>query len=158
MVIRTNNVNTDSLLFENIDPVGSAYGVYLCKDLICNYYIALKYGDYEGLTILIDTNGKIEKFSGGLPYIDYENHILISEYYSDISGFTMFDLENHKLLLDIEVEEQIQAFYHYKQEYFVSVIDFATNTESLKKIDIKNTTPPHFRFARPSPHARCPIV
>lgn len=138
LFISSKNIITDSIFYKNIDPVGSAYGIYLCKDLICNYYIALKYGDYDGKTILINNDGKIFEINGGLPHIDYENNVIISDYYSDIQGFTMFDLKNHKLILDIELEDQINTFYYYKNEYFVSIFDFEKKTEFLRKIDVKN--------------------
>ncbi len=132
-----NNI-VDSLLYNNIEPNGSSYGIYFCKDLFCNYYIALKYGDYEGKTILIKNDGKMFEINGGIPYLDHENNILISDYYSDIQGFSIFSLINNNLLLDIEIEGQINTFYYYKNEYYVSIFDFEDNINILKKIDMYN--------------------
>ncbi len=44
----------------------------------------------------------------------------------------------HNLLLDIEIEGQINTFYYYKNEYYVSIFDFEDNINILKKIDMYN--------------------
>ncbi len=97
---KINNKIINELYFDDFEPVGDSYGLCFNKNqLITNYIIGSKYGDYEGLVILIDSRGRIFKKSGGNYFISANRKYLISRWNSDLSGMTVFDFDKNKFYL-----------------------------------------------------------
>jgi hypothetical protein len=128
--------------YYDIEPVGGCSGLYKptkqpCKD----YFIISKFGDYQGETLLIDTTGKLTTLTGGAFSLSTDNSYLFAIYDSDISGVTIYDLKNKKLVLSKEKddEDRYNEFYFQDGTYFVSIDSDETAKEiSVGVIDIKN--------------------
>ena len=136
------NDNVLNQKYYDTEPVGGCSGLYTptkqpCKD----YFIISKFGDYEGQTLLIDTTGKLTSLAGGAFSMSTDNNYLFATYDSDISGITIYDLKNKKLVLTKEKydEDRYNEFYYQDGSYFVSLgsNDIAKEI-SVGIIDIKN--------------------
>lgn len=71
-LIRTIKANCliDEINYGNIDPVGSNFGIaFSSNQKKQNLFIASKFGDYDGEIIIIDEDGKIQKFNGGQYFV-----------------------------------------------------------------------------------------
>ena len=74
--IYKNKIMIDSLVFDDIEPVGGHYGLLVYPSLIMNHLIISKYGDYDGRTIIINDQGQIFSTIGGSVSIDYQSGFL----------------------------------------------------------------------------------
>lgn len=129
----------DSLNFSNIDPVGFYYGLYLYKELVFNHLLLSKFGDYEGLSIFVNQEGKIFKILGGYMFIDQSNGLVFSNYMSDLNGFSVFDLTlNQEVVRFDNIDLEPLGFYKIDNQYFVSLIDVANQKLIVKSIDLIN--------------------
>ncbi len=141
LTIIKNGKITDQKMYD-IEPVGGCSGLYKpIKQPLNNYFLISKFGDYNGQTILIDTAGNITSIPGGSFSISADNNYLFTIHDSDISGITIFDLKNKKVVLNDERndDEQYNEFYFQKGKYYVSfVAEAGAKDQSVGTIDIKN--------------------
>jgi hypothetical protein len=131
---KINNKIIDGLYFDNFDAVGDSYGICFIKDqlkYIKNYIIGSKYGDYEGLIILIDSTGKIFKESGGNYFISVDRKYLISPWHSDLSGITVFDFEKNKFTVSKELPVHLSKWHINSGKYYAAQWD---KNEELNEI------------------------
>ena len=111
-MILKNNIQIDSIIFNEIEAVGGQYGLLAYSGLIKNHIIISKYGDYDGETIIINAKG--EKFitMGGYSFIDNTSGLLFSILDSDLSGFSVFDLNKDKeIFKKVDIDDRPQKFY-----------------------------------------------
>jgi hypothetical protein len=92
----------DSLKFDNIESLGGNSGLYKYSEKINNNVIISKFGDYDGRTIIINQYGKIYNIIGGEIYFDKKNSFIISKYDSDLNGFSVFDIKNETLVMEMK--------------------------------------------------------
>lgn len=139
-ILKNNKVITRK--FYDIEAVGGCAGLYKPTIQPCkNYFILSKFGDYAGQTLIVDTNGKLTILTGGAFSISTDKHYLFATYDSDVSGITIYDLKNKKIILSKESsgEERFNEFYFEDGTYFVSMEHNDTSKEmSVGKLDIKN--------------------
>jgi hypothetical protein len=136
IMIYRNDILVDSLIYKNIEPVGSDYGLKVYDEIFYDCLIISKFGDYEGETIIINKNGQIHKSIGGFISIDYEKGLLFSEFISDLTGFSVFDIKNFKELISItEIEERPIDFYKDGDRYFFKAINDETENISFWEIE-----------------------
>jgi hypothetical protein len=128
----------DSIEFPDIEAVGGHYGLLVYKELVNGHLIISKYGDYDGETIII--NGKGQKFEtiGGYSYVDSSSWLLFSIYYSDLAGFSIFDLKDDRELVALgDLENRPMEFFKTTgNRYFFRAINDETEKETTWEIDI----------------------
>ena len=136
ILIYQNDILIDSLIYKNIEPVGGDYGLKVYDELFYDCLIISKFGDYEGETIIINKKGKIHKSIGGVISIDNEKGLLFSEFVSDLTGFSVFDIKNFKELISMsEIEERPIDFYKDGERYFFKAINDETENISFWEIE-----------------------
>lgn len=122
LMIKKGKENIDTLFFKNIDAVGGCSGVYIAPEQpLKDYFILSKFGDYNGEIIIIDKIGNIHSYFGGSYSLSDDNKFLFSIYDSDLSGLTVFDLSQDKLLYSTDsLENRIKELYVYNSFYFAT--------------------------------------
>ncbi len=129
--------------YYEIEPVGGCSGLYTPTKQPCeDHFIISKFGDYGGQTLIVDTSGSLKVLIGGAFSLSKDNRYLFALYDSDISGITVFDLKNKKMILSEERndDKEYDEFYYQDGKYFVS---FFTDDKQSKEhlvgtIDIVN--------------------
>ena len=153
---RTKNRNIDELYFENIEPVGSSYGICFTKNQTNKkYIIGSKYGDYDGLLIIINSTGKILGESGGNYFVSKDKKYLFSDWYSDLTGITIFDLEKNAVVYSKELPVYLSKWFEDKGKYYAAqwienkeidtIYTFDLTSFSLSKTNISLTKLHQFR-------------
>ncbi len=136
ILIFKNNIQIDSIVFNEIEAVGGQYGLLTYSGLIKNHIIVSKYGDYDGETIIINAKG--EKFItiGGYSFVDNSSGFLFSILDSDLSGFSVFDLNNDKeIFKKVDIEDRPQRFYKTSNNgYLFQAINDETEKITLWEI------------------------
>lgn len=134
------NIAFDSVEFNDIDPVGSDYGLLIYKGLINNHLVISKFGDYDGRTILINDKGRVFNIMGGYGYADTTTGLLFSIYNSDLFGFSVFDLHKDSEILEInDTEDEPVEFYNDSSNtYFLKTINDDTQQENFWKINFQD--------------------
>jgi hypothetical protein len=84
------------LKFDDIEAVGSYYGVSILEQSVGRYRVRAKRGDYDGKLILVSAEGKVEVVPGP-GFIVIAKRYLLLRHDSDISGLAIFDLQRGKL-------------------------------------------------------------
>ncbi|MEO9513596.1 MAG: SH3 domain-containing protein [Flavobacteriaceae bacterium] len=140
-LIRTIKENKliDEINYGNIDPVGSNFGLTFSKNQNKeNLFIASKFGDYEGEIIIIDGNGKIQRFEGGQYFVAKNGKYLVSSWSSDLSGLTIYDLEEKKVRLNKELDSYYGNWYFSEGIYFTPKWNGEKELEQTYQIDFDN--------------------
>jgi len=136
ILVSNNNKLLDSLKFDAIEALGGCYGFIVYSQLIDNHLIISKYGDYDGRTIVINENGRMVSIVGGNVYYDEESSLLFSIYDSDLSGFSIYDLNSDMLLLEMEdMSARPIGFYKNNNSFYIQTID--DETEELAIWEVK---------------------
>ncbi|MTK53860.1 hypothetical protein [Paludibacter sp.] len=123
--------------FYDIDPVGGCSGLFFPPtQLLDNYFILSKFGDYDGETLLVDKTGKLIVLAGGSFSISADKKYIFSVWDSDLSGITIFDLTSGKTILsrDIEGDKRYGDFYFQDGKYYISYVEDNT----VGEIDLHN--------------------
>lgn len=128
----------DELYYDNIEAVGSSYGICFSEDqLIENYIVGSKYGVYSGNIILIGSKGKIIKELGGNYFISNDRRYLISDWHSDLSGITVFDLCKDEIAFSSEFPIYLSGWYEYDSKYFSAEWN-EKETENIYKFSLSD--------------------
>ena len=123
---------------EQFDGVGDRYGLLIYNELIKSHIIISKFGSYDGQNIIINKKGKKFITLGGFSSLDKKNGILFSIYHSDISGFSVFDLNKDKELFSIKMyDDRAREFYMSGNKYLVKTDQNNTNPGKIWEIDLK---------------------
>lgn len=132
-----NNKQIDSLIIsdDQFDAVGDKYGLLVYEEMIKNHVIISKFGSYDGKTIIINSKGKKFITIGGICFLDKKNGLLFSIYHSDLSGFSVFDLNTDKELYSITLDpDRARKFYLLDNRYFVTTDQNDSNPEKIWEI------------------------
>jgi hypothetical protein len=126
-----------SLNFSSIEPVGDDYGFFVYSNLIKNHLLISKFGDYDGSTIIINSDGQIFSTIGGNISVDLEAGLVFSIYASDLTGFSVFDLVKDSVIIKmVDIEERPVEFYKSSNaNYYFLAKDDETNDESVWEIE-----------------------
>lgn len=137
-----NSVKIDSISFSEIEPVGANYGLMIYNSIIENHLIITKYGDYKGLTIIINDSGKIFNTNGGFVYIDRSRKLLFSISASDLFGISVFNLKS-----DVEIikkydlaDEPVEFYKSTNGKYFFKATSLNSEKDNFYEIHFKNKT------------------
>lgn len=129
----------DSLNFSKIDPVGSYFGLYMYKELVYGHLILAKFGDYEGFTIFVNPNGKISSSIGGQPFLDKNAGLIFSNFYSDLNGFSVYDLAQEKEIANFQnLDKEPFGFFVMGDLYYIAMLDFQSTKIEIYRIDLLN--------------------
>ncbi len=72
-------------------------------------------------------------------FIDQSNGLVFSDYYSDISGFSIFDLNlDQEIAKFPDLEDEPIGFYKVNGQYYVSFIDVQNQKIMIKSVDLSN--------------------
>jgi hypothetical protein len=113
--------------FKSIDAVGSCYGLFIpIKQPRQDYFVLSKLGDYDGRIFIIDSNGNVTEKLGGPFFTSNDKRYLFSEYYSDLSGLTVFDFTTGQYLFSDTIAPRLFEWY-YKDNKFISRVDLSNN-------------------------------
>lgn len=111
--------------YADIHPLGSAYGLFVPQSQPSqDYFAVVKFGDYAGQLLLVHKDGTISDHLGGPFFITPDRRFLFSNYSSDDSGLTVFDLKKDKAIFSSIIEPYIQDWYQSKLGYFFTESDF----------------------------------
>jgi hypothetical protein len=145
----------DSIVYENMQPVGGDYGLRVHNELINGCLIITKHGDYDGETIFINPDGNIQRIIGGIPHLLESKNWIVSFYESDLGGFSIFDLNRfeeiysksdfgyYPLKLALIGDELIFEMEDFEENDAASYSSFNTKT-----LDFSQANPKKFRNAR----------
>jgi hypothetical protein len=104
--------------FDDIEPVGSSYGLFVPKVQPHPFLAVVKNGDYAGRLYLIGKDGSVLESIGGLYILTSDGRYLISELLSDVSGIAVVDLAKSKVLFSVPETPYIQQWYQTGRTYF----------------------------------------
>ena len=143
--------------FLDIEPVGASFGLsVLAQPLSPDFTAVLKFGDYDGRTLLIRSDGKVFNLPGGIMRIASDGRTLISEYFSDLQAITIFDLKSSKVIFEAEpTDGEIAKWYSLKNDlyfttfagdgkikrstgYFLKLLDRKLESQRLTRLQIQN--------------------
>ncbi len=107
------------MYFDNMAADGGCSGLYWPKSQPANYFIVSKFGDYDGRTLLIDTNAVIHNIPGGRFFISRDSRFVFSVYDSDRNGFAVFDMRLCKTAyLNDSLATPVAQWYFQGGKYF----------------------------------------
>ena len=125
----------DEIKYSKIEAVGGDAGIFFSFKNE-NQIVLNKRGDYDGRTIIINSDGKLTDIVGGRDFSPTSEEIFLSIYDSDLSEFSLYDLKNDSLIFDSgEIEKRPKEFYSEGQRYFGLFVDDETGTESVWEIE-----------------------
>lgn len=139
--ILKNDKQIDSLNIsdDQFDAVGDRYGLLIYEEPIKKHVIISKFGSYDGKTMIINNKGQLFVSIGGFCSLDMKNGLLFSVYHSDISGFSVFDLNTDKELYSIKLyKDRVDEFYLFENKYFVKTDQNDLNQWKFWEIDLAN--------------------
>ena len=124
------------LYYEDIEPVGFSFGAFVPQQQLApEYFTVVKEGDYDGRLLLIEKDGSVVNLPGGFYFVTSDQKFLISEYAADVSEWTVFDLANHRILLQAKNLPDIDSWYRDKSGYFFVE---AGRPEHAQRLDLEN--------------------
>ena len=126
------------IYYASIDPVGSCGGLFIPdKQPVKDYFIISKLGDYDGKIFILDKNGKFIEKSGGPFSISKDHHYLFSDFYSDLSGLTVYDLRKNLVLFSDTIEPiSLAGWYYQDKKHFAEIWDAKANSVNHTQIAI----------------------
>lgn len=105
--------------YDDIEPVGFSFGAFVPRQQpLPDYFLVVKEGDYDGRLLLIGKDGGVVDLPGGFYFVTNDKKFIVSEHSSDEPGLTVFDLTNHRVLLQPEDIPQIGSWYRDERGYF----------------------------------------
>lgn len=122
--------------FNEIDPVGWKYGIFLPKrQPFPNYFLALKDGDYDGRLLLVGEDGTLTNLPGGSFFLTPDKRYLIGSHDSDYQSLFVVDLARRRLVIDGEKEKlpSVDDWYIDKSGYFFTAPDEGGMQERLSR-------------------------
>ncbi len=120
-MIKLGNKNAGMLFFDDIESDFGCAGVYFPKkqprkDLL----IAFKLGDYDGRTMIVDRDGKMNTTPGGEFYMSEDNKYLFADYRSDQPGVSIIDLDKNDLVYSdsATISHKLGPWYYQDDKFF----------------------------------------
>jgi hypothetical protein len=111
--------------FEDINPLGGAYGLYFPNNTMPNNYRCIvKLGDYDGRLMIINDEGKYWNLPGGSFFLSKDKQYLFSTHECDSpTGIAVFDLKNATTVFETnekakEVSPIVDKWYFDGTDYF----------------------------------------
>ena len=110
----------DSLYFDNMSTQKGCSGIYVEEEQpLTNFFILVKYGNFDGRTLIIDPAGKIHNIIGGKYFVTRDKRYLFSIYESDLSGLAVFDFKTNKQVYNNDtLLTKLNQWYVQEGRYF----------------------------------------
>lgn len=118
--ILLNDSTIDSLYFDNMVPGRGCAGLYMDDEQpVTNYFSMVKFGDYNGRTLVIDNHGKIHNIIGGKYFITRDKRYLFSIYEGDRSAIAIYDfILNKQVYYADTLGSKLDQWYFQDGRYF----------------------------------------
>ena len=126
LTVRQGRKVLSQLFFKEMESVGGCSGLFIPETQPRkDYFIFSKFGDYDGSIFIIDTTGEVTEKVGGMFYISKDKKYLFSNYDSDESGLTVYNLNSHLIVYSSQEEEQnyLGDWYFRDGKYFARAYD-----------------------------------
>jgi hypothetical protein len=118
LTVKKDNKEIYQRLFKSIQPVGACHGLFIPLEQPRNdYFILSKLGDYDGRIFIIDSIGNVTEKLGGEFYVSKDKRYLFSNYYSDGSGLTVYDLTKGICLFSQTIDPYLGEWYFQDNKY-----------------------------------------
>jgi|GEM_PF-4645642 len=127
----------NELYFSNIESVGGDAGVYHTEYQLKDKTILLKFGDYEGLLMIVDLNGNITKHLGGDFFITNDQKYIISPWHSDLPGLSVIDNNTNELLFEKETEYYFHEWYLVDSSYYIYGEHVSNDSKKILVLDFE---------------------
>ena len=123
--------------FDDIDPSGSSYGLFVPKAQPHPFLAVVKNGDYAGRLYLIGKDGSVLESIGGSYILTSDGRHLISVLLSDVSGIAVVDLEMTKALFSVQETPPIYDWYQTGMTYFFTEAEWlpSNRARATEKLD-----------------------
>lgn len=124
--VREGGMELKQAYFDEIDPVGWKYGIFLPKrQPLPHYFFALKDGDYDGRLLLVGEDGSLTNLPGGSFFLTPDKRYLIGSHDSDYQSLLVVDVARRRLVIDGEKERlpSVNEWYVDKSGYFFTALD-----------------------------------
>lgn len=130
-IVRANQT-TFSKYFDDIDPVGFSYGLFIPKiQPPAPYFAIVKNGDYDGRLYLVNEDGKVEDLMGGFYFITSDKRYLFSQYASDGTGLVVFDLKAGRTVYSSDKIPYIYQWYVNDGVYFFTEAEWIRSNRGI---------------------------
>lgn len=118
--ILLNDSTIDSLYFDNMVAGRGCAGLYMDDEQpLTNYFCLVKFGDYDGRTLIIDNHGKIHNIIGGKFFVTRDKRYLFSIYEGDKSGIAIYDfILNKRVYYADTLDSKLDQWYFQDGRYF----------------------------------------
>lgn len=125
------------LYFKELEPVGSCYGLFIPhKQPREDYFIITGIDGYDGSIFIIDTTGKVIEKGGGIFSISKDKRYLFSNWWSDLSGLTVYDLNKKLVMFSDTIEPSLEDWYFKEGIYFAEIWHYETDQIDSSKIAV----------------------
>lgn len=104
--------------FDDIEPVGFSYGLFVLDMHLGPYLPIVKSGDYDGRLYLISGDGSALDVPGGDILVSPDSRYLFSQWASDSSAVTVIDLKRGRVVYMSDKLPYIQDWYHTDGQVF----------------------------------------
>jgi len=120
LVVLVNDSLCDSLYFDNMVGKAGCSGIYFeTEQPLVDNLILVKYGDYDGRTIVVDSQGKVHNLQGGRYFLTRDKRFLFSVYESDLNGLTVYDFKFKKVAYSNDsLNSKLNEWYFQEGRYF----------------------------------------
>jgi hypothetical protein len=117
---------------DDIDPSGFSHGIFLPKrQLLPDYFVAVKEGDYDGRLLLVAKNGTLKNLPGGFYFLTTDQNFVIGEYATDSSALIVVDVGRRQVIIDGSKRREIPAVKNWYQDhagYFFTEAEYSIRT------------------------------
>ena len=118
------------LYFAQQDPSDPPYGLFIAPmELLPDHLAVVKLGDGDGHLILIHKNGRVTDLDGGTFFLDREQQWLYSQHLSDVSGLTVYDLREDRVLFQTLAVPRAARWYRSGRDYLFTRLQMDGRTE-----------------------------
>jgi len=112
--------------FNDIDPVGFSYGLFVPKvQPPFPYFAVVKNGDYDGRLFLVHKDGEVFDLIGGFYFLSENKRYIFSHYASDSPGLAVFDLKERRVVFSsVELPAYQHQWYIKKGAYYFTASEW----------------------------------
>ena len=123
------------LHFVQDEPSNPPYGLFIAPNQpVPDYLSVVKLGDLDGRLILIHKSGHVINLPGGAFFLDREQQWLYSQHFSDVSGLTVFDLREGRVIWSTLAVPQAARWYRSGSEYLFTRFELDGRTENREMV------------------------
>ena len=132
--VKTKGGITFNSYFSDISPAGYSYGIFVPKKQpSTDYFITVKFGDYDGRIFLISKSGKVTESPGGEYFLTKDKRYLFVQYSSDMSMLIVFDLKKGKEICRAKDIPYIHNWYVKNGNYMFTISDWTRSSIPTEK-------------------------